>query len=194
MASARRALVDGRAPGRIFRRAIRLCQRRGRSLRQAWNAVGVSARDPVFGDLRIIPDAAEAAGEGRDPYGDDIRDHRRRRFNYPRLWLSTYGMGLTSGRVEIVGTGIAAAFLGLTFVVMGPLTLMQGCLWAALVCAPATMLGVERGNLDLIMFCLLALALLSRRRPPLAAGFILAHPGHGWDLSTGLCGLPVFHA
>ena len=82
--------------------------------------------------------------------------------------------GLTSGRVEIVGTGIAAAFLGLTFVVMGPLTLMQGCLWAALVCAPATMLGVERGNLDLIMFCLLALALLSRRRPPLAAGFILA--------------------
>jgi hypothetical protein len=146
----------------------------GRSLRQAWNAVGVSARDPVFGDLRIIPDAAEAAGEGRDPYGDDIRDHRRRRFNYPRLWLSTYGMGLTSGRVEIVGTGIAAAFLGLTFVVMGPLTLMQGCLWAALVCAPATMLGVERGNLDLIMFCLLALALLSRRRPPLAAGFILA--------------------
>jgi len=146
----------------------------GRSLRRAWSAAGVSARDPVFGDLRIIPAAGKAAAEGRDPYGDDIRDHLRRRFNYPRLWLSTYSMGLTSDRVEIVGIGIAAAFLGLTFAVMGPLTLIQGCLWAAFVCAPATMLGVERGNVDLVIFCLLALALLSRRRPPLAAGLILA--------------------
>lgn len=132
-----------------------------------WQRVGVFDAPVPFADMRSLTSAWDCTRQGQqvlvhnhcDPLG-------WRPANYPTLWLRLSFLGLGQGATTTLGISVGLAFLASIFVVTGPITLLEGLLWAALVTSPSVMLGVNRGNVDILLFAVLvgALVALTRRR------------------------------
>ena len=58
-----------------------------------------------------------------------------------------------------LGSLLIVAFFACVFAWIGVVTTLEGVVFAALLCSPAVMLAVERGNNDILIFCLLIVAL-----------------------------------
>jgi hypothetical protein len=141
---------------------------------KAWNYLGVPALDPRFEDLLIVVEATTTLRSGGDPWKPIATDPEKRPYNYPRWWLYTDYLGLNAATMNGFGVGIAVVFFGATLFVLGRLTLEEG-LWASLfVLSTSVMFGVERGNIDLVVFILLGVALSVRRFIPLSILVVVA--------------------
>ncbi len=98
------------------------------------------------------------------------------------LWLYSNRLGLNADTVMSFGYGMAILFFLSCFYVLGSLDLFGGLAAGLFLISYAVMFGLERGNVDLLMFVLLALALALRRFIPLAAlvialaGILKVHP------------------
>jgi hypothetical protein len=131
---------------------------------QAWQRFGVYHPPQSFADLRFIMSAIESRRDGYDPYRRNPHDLWHRRMNYPRLWMSLSALGLQERHTGPLGVGVALIFYVSLLALVGRLTFLEGAFYSLLVCSPATMLGVERGNVDLLIFSLLTFAVLLIRR------------------------------
>jgi hypothetical protein len=141
---------------------------------KAWRWLGVESRSPGFVDARSITGAWESVRMGRDPLYDNPGDPSGTILNYPRLWLLPSHLGLGVRHTVMLACCAVAAFWLSVFLVIGRLTPGEGWLYALLLCSPAAMLAVERGNCDLIIFALLAcVVLLLPSRRPIAYGLLL---------------------
>lgn len=130
----------------------------------AWQQTFLDLRVPAmtqpFGDFRTIPAAVESAKQGLDPMISNPADIRGRPLNYPRVWL-LIGRPF-SGEIGIIAAGLLLALL--FSLAAGWLVAIQRTTAASLaICAVAlsssTWLALERGNNDLLVFALIALAL-----------------------------------
>jgi hypothetical protein len=133
-----------------------------------WAHVGVEPGDVSFVDLRNVTWAWDCRHKGIEPFPDNPCDQFHRPFNYPRIWEQGYRLGLGSGDTVPLGIAFGVLFFVSALAVTGRLRLWEGAVYGAALIAPATMLGVERGNVDLLMFSLVALGLLLLRRSPWA--------------------------
>jgi hypothetical protein len=80
--------------------------------------------------------------------------------NYPRIWLLIGSLlHLHYQYSTPLGTGLAVLFFATCLLVVGRLNLAEGITFGILLCSPPIMLGVERGNIDLLAFILLGVAL-----------------------------------
>jgi hypothetical protein len=139
-----------------------------------WGRLGVSSSNTWFGDLRSVTSAWDCARRGIAVVPANPCDPFGRPANYPRLWVYPWHLGLGLGDTFALGLAICGLFL-LAAVVVVPEheTLAGGAVYALALCSPAVMLGVERGNVDLLLFALvLGAALLAQRnvRGLIAAG------------------------
>jgi len=157
---------------------------RGATGTTPWATVGVAPGALSFEDLRSVTSAWDCARRGVDPFPTNPCDpfaHRfagvKRAANYPRLWTSFSHLGLGQGDTVPLGVAIGVLFFLAALAVTGPLTVVEGAVYGAALLAPATLLGVERGNVDLLMFALVAAAVLLVRRSPWAAAVALAAAG-----------------
>lgn len=145
----------------------------GRSDALQW--LGVPTMQPPGVDAATICGASVALAQGLDPLQQNPGDVLGRPLNYPRVWLLPAWLGLCpEHRPWLVAAFLAvfaAGALALTALVR---TRAQG-LWLALaVGSPAVWLGIERGNSDLFVFGLTAIALrLANARPNVAAAVML---------------------
>jgi hypothetical protein len=75
-------------------------------------------------------------------------------------------MHYSANAIPWIGTAMIATWLAAWAIACGRITAWQGCLVGALTCSPVVLLALERGNTDLIIFCLVVLAiwLLGRER------------------------------
>lgn len=126
---------------------------------EGWRDLGVPGQRLSFFDLRSVTSAWVCTRKGLAVLPTNPCDPEGRPANYPRIWLLPSHLGL--GEAATVPLGIVIAVLFLTSAIA--ITPRDGPLWKALVygaflCTPAIMLGVERGNVDLLLFCLVALA------------------------------------
>lgn len=133
--------------------------------REQWNRLGVGVVTPSFMDMRTVTSGWECTRKGYDvlpknpcnPYGNPA--------NYPRIWMALAPLGL--GQESTVTLGIIA---GLVFLMTAILVLPreagagEAAIYGLAVCSPAVMLGVERGNVDIILFALVAAGVLLLRR------------------------------
>ena len=126
----------------------------------AFHALGVPAQEHPFGDMRIVVDGIELAGRGQDVIGVDYlpRYYFPIRFPYPRTWLVFRHFGVTDAHTEAL-----AIVLGLAMVLHFGLLIARtgnraftGLVLAAFACSPPVMLGLERGNTDLLVYLLVA--------------------------------------
>jgi len=147
----------------------------GVSRQKLFHFAGVAALEFPFMDLRGVATWCEAAAGGIDPAVTQtsimLPDGTRQPnflMNYSPAVVWFYWLGLRPATVWVWASGLIAlqilALLGLC----GRVSCRQAILWTFLVCSPASLLVMERANMDILVFALFVLA-LALRRYPLAA-------------------------
>ena len=123
-----------------------------------WN---VPIMSPHFADLRTITGGAESYAQGIDPMINNPGDPWGRRMNYPRVWQSLYALGVNQEHTTLIGISMISLFF------IGVIMTLPNANYATIslvmlaVFSPATLLGVERGNIDLLIYFLVALSVVS---------------------------------
>ena len=132
---------------------------------QHWARLGVTPERVTFGDLRSVTSGWECTRRGIDVLPANPCDPNKSPANYPRIWMSLAFLGLGQGSTNTLGVLIALLFFVAALAVLparaGP---GSAALYGMALCSPAVMLGVERGNVDILIFALVALAVLVFRR------------------------------
>jgi hypothetical protein len=142
-----------------------------------WTHVGVSSVPVSFADLRSVTSAWDCERHGIPAFPQNPCDPFGRPANYPRVWIWFWHLGLGQGDTVPLGVAIGVLFYIAALAVAGPLTIGGGVVYAAALLSPATLLGVERGNVDLLMFVLVAIGVLLLRRSPWLAAIPITAAG-----------------
>lgn len=115
-----------------------------------------------FIDARQIGVAAESYAKGYDPMKENLFDSEGYKgLNYPRIWHVLFHTGIDRTHTNLLGTIFAILFFigvglfwfyrkydSLTYLVL-----------SLVVLSPPVMLGIERGNVEVVIFFVLAVAL-----------------------------------
>jgi hypothetical protein len=134
-----------------------------------WPWLGVPSGPSLFFDARNLTAAWESNRLGYDPLYVSPRDPWGRPLMYLRPWLLLGALGLDQSHTIVIGVGLVTTMF-VTFVLLaGRVTLGAGIVLAFAACSPAVMFAVERANMDIALFSVLALALLLWRAFPRAA-------------------------
>jgi hypothetical protein len=131
-----------------------------------WRLWNIPTLTLPFGDLRVITGGAESRRQGFDPMIENPGDPWGRPLNYPRIWQSFYRVGLTPEHTTFIGFAFIALFLtGICLILPNASWTIIALVIAALL-SPATLLGMERGNIDLLMFFIVSVAVFAANRWP----------------------------
>lgn len=127
---------------------------------ETWSLLRVAAVSPPFLDFRILFGSSESLAAGFDPAVENPFDPAHRKFNYLRVWYAVLAIGLDSrwavpAAVALIGL-FAAAVIGFP----ARLGRRSSVCMALVFFSPPVLLGIERGNFDMLAFVLLAVALL----------------------------------
>jgi hypothetical protein len=126
--------------------------------------LGVPPGPSLFFDTRNITAALECRRLGYDPLVENPCDPWGRPMFYPRVWLLLRWLGLDQSDTAALGILIVLLFLASLCLLTGRISAGEGVVIAAAVCSPAVMLALERANMDVVLFCVLVLAVLLWRR------------------------------
>lgn len=148
-----------------------------------------------YSDSTVIVYGSDELAQGRDPLVSNPKDPWGRPLNYPRVvGQIAQGMGLGLGDDALLGRTFVLIFIVGVIALLAPLPAGSALGVALLLFSPPVMFALERGNLDLLVFGLLAttcfaapLLLLSVVLPLLCAVKIypaFALPA-GWLLARG---------
>lgn len=131
----------------------------------AWWRLGVPASPYSFLDLRSVTSGWDCTRRGIAVLAMNPCDPNLRPANYPSIWMAPSVLGLGVGSTDVLGVLIAIAFFAAAVAVLpaGARTL-DAVAYGVALCSPAVMLGVERGNVDILVFAIVALAVLVYRR------------------------------
>jgi hypothetical protein len=137
-----------------------------------WRTLGVTPLQPPFFDMHVINDYAACARKGLDAYAPQACNVDN--FNIPPTWLWLGFLGVDGS----ASPWLSAAMIASAAIVM--VLLLQGRSWfhgataLAALMSPSVLMGVERGNLDLLILSLVGSAALiyKERRVGRACGAI----------------------
>jgi hypothetical protein len=124
-----------------------------------WN---IPLDPPGFLDSRQLAWASEAHARGYDPLIENPVNPRGHQLNYPRIWHLLFALGINEDHTNIIGSIVVIIF----FIVVGIFWFSRKydnltyLILSIVFLSPAVMLGVERSNIEIILFSVLALALL----------------------------------
>jgi hypothetical protein len=119
---------------------------------QTWRAFGVTPLQPPFFDMHVINDYAACAWKGTDPYAPQACNVDS--FNIPPTWLWLGLLGVDgSDSVWLSAVVITAAVIVMVLLLRGR-PWYHGVIALGAVISPSVMMGVERGNLDLLILVL----------------------------------------
>ena len=143
-----------------------------------WDQLGVPAVSPAFFDLRSVTSGWDCARHHWGAWPVNPCDPGGRPENYPRVWMAASILGLGEEDTYLIGSLIAVVFfLAAILVLPRGAPLGDALIYGIALCSPAVMFGVERGNVDIALFSMVAAAGLVMRRarygPPLASALIL---------------------
>jgi len=164
-----------------------------------WKAINVPTVSPPFGDMRSVQGSVYSFSQGFNPQINNPGDPRNTRMNYPLVWASiakTLRLQSEFNYLVFVITGIGVFLLCCYLIICSaPST------WTlAFVFSGATLLAVERGNNDIIIFSLLyfaacypiilgiplmLIAILLKIYPVLALPAFVQNKKIFWALMTG---------
>lgn len=144
-----------------------------------WRLWNIPTMTPHFVDLRTITHGAESYAQGFDPMIENPGDPWQRTLNYPRVWQTLYLIGVNQSHTTYIGIVLILLFLVGACLVLPHASNIMIVLFMAAVLSPATLRGVERGNIDLFMFFLVSVSVVTAQRWPVLSavtallGFVL---------------------
>lgn len=139
-----------------------------------WQRLLHQPMTPPFADLRVVTGVTTTLAQGLDPFVSHPGDVWGRAFNYPRIWIRLAALsGITPADTNAAGALVVGCLIAGTAIV-APLAVTSGdaVLLVAATTTPAAWLGVARGNIDLIVFLIVCVAIAARRRPWISAAAI----------------------
>lgn len=113
---------------------------------------------PPFADLRTITGLSVTLSQGYDPTVYHPGDPWQRPYNYPPIWKITARLGVTPEHTLILAILVIGSFLIGLYLLFKDLSFTETAFVMIGLLSPAVLLGVERANLDLLIFFLIALA------------------------------------
>jgi hypothetical protein len=181
----------------------------------SWSRLGVfpiGGHPYWFGDLRNVTSGWECLRRGLPLVPVNPCDAWQRPTVYPHVWLLPRYLGLGQGDTVALGLALVGVFLLAALAVLPRATgMLEGALYGLAVCSAAVMLGIQRGNVDLLLFALLTFAALVAPRaivsgalvflaavlklyPIFAVGFLLRRPTRrNWTVAgVVLAGFTVY--
>lgn len=108
---------------------------------------------PVFGDLAVTLQHLGEAQRGLDPLRDPTSE-----FGYPRAVLLLHHLHLQDLPAAWLGLSQAVIWMAGTILILRPRTPLRSIITTLLFISPPIWLGLERGNVDLMLFLGLAVA------------------------------------
>ncbi len=141
-----------------------------------WGRLGVPVSTFRFYDLRNVTSAWECTRRGIAVLPVNPCDPSHRPADFPRIWLSLSFLGLGPADTIVLGFVLGGVFLAAAiFVLPADASIASGLFYALMLCSPAVMLGVERGNPDIVLFVIMLAAVLvgSRSRARETVGALL---------------------
>jgi len=117
---------------------------------------------PYFVDLKILLCGIDAMRDGINPY-NSICVNNIAYYNYPIIWgIFSYLPFLTVKNTIIIGIVLAIIFTLISLHFFGKLDRKKIVYYSLLLFSPATILALERGNCDLIIYILILVALINK--------------------------------
>lgn len=131
-------------------------------MQKIFSLFGVGIMIPSFGDLRSVTTAADAYREGLNPFISNPYDPWNRPFNYPVLWkLFFFIPAVTESNSSTLGFVLFFVFFfSIAFFIKRINKHGLVALFLVLL-SPSTMLALERGNVDILIFFFMALMITS---------------------------------
>lgn len=120
-----------------------------------WRHFGVPPWTEPFSDMWSITSGWECVRQGLDVVPHNPCDPWGRYANYPTMWMLPAPLGLAPGSAPYLGAAMAVAFFAAALLLAGSVSWRGGAVFALALCSPPIMLGVERGNVDLLIFAAL---------------------------------------
>jgi hypothetical protein len=123
-----------------------------------WN---IPIDPPGFLDSRQLAWASEAHTQGYDPLVENPVNPRGHQLNYPRIWHLLFALGINESHTNIIGSIVVILFfIGIgIFWFSRKFDNLTFFFLAAAILSSAVMLGIERSNIELVIFFVLSLAL-----------------------------------
>lgn len=128
---------------------------------ETWKLWRVPVQHPQFADFRLIPGSAESYREGFEPTQKNPGDPHNRIFNYPAFWRLFFYTNITQDDTVWIVTVMLVLFFAGVFLFPQNITVLDSIGMLFVIFSPTAMLLYERGNVDLIVFFLCALTVLS---------------------------------
>jgi hypothetical protein len=145
-----------------------------RGYERTWSSLGIYPLSPHFSDARVIPASAEAKALGFDPMVYNPLLPKGVVMDYPRIWQLLFHLGIDQkDTIYFEVTFVSLFFLGV-FLFVGEITQAIAVVLACGIFSPSVLLGIERGNNDLVIFFLLALSLMVIRKSTVASAGVIA--------------------
>jgi len=128
---------------------------------------------PYFVDLEILLCGVDAIREGLDPY-QAMCFEGEAYFNYPYIWgfLSVFTFFTASNHIYI-GLAMLILFMAVVYKFIGKLNFKESLFYTLILISPSIMLGLERGNSDVLIFLMLMLIPLLFYRSKLGTSLII---------------------
>ena len=137
-----------------------------------WPSLGVPSGPSIFFDARNLTAAWESHRLGYDPLYENPRDPWMRPLMYLRPWLLLGALGLDQSHTNLLAVVLVTTMFVSFMLLVGRVTVGTGVVLAAAACSPAVMFAVERANMDIALFSLIAFALLLWRTVPRPAAVV----------------------
>jgi hypothetical protein len=135
-----------------------------------WRSMGVTPLSPHFFDMHAVTDHAACATQQYDTYELNACDQISK-FNYPPIWLWLGYLGVDrtdAGWLSIVSSALA---LAITAALFKGRPAIDGIAASLAILSPSVLMGVERGNIDLVIYTLVGLAALTFKETVVVRSF-----------------------
>jgi hypothetical protein len=133
---------------------------------ETWYTWEFPAKLPPFLDFRLIPSSAESFRAGFDPAVENPYEPRSRIFNYPKIWYLVFYTGITLDDTIWISITMLVIFFLIVLAFPEKIRVRDAIIMLGLIFSAACMLLYERGNVDILIFILCGLTLLSAVRYP----------------------------
>lgn len=135
-----------------------------------WN---IPVMMPPFQDMRMITGAAQTFKAGIDPAVENVYDPSHMLFNYPQIWYPLLRTPIDLRWTGALAVTLDVLFLAAVIVFPSKHSRLSIVLLLAAIFSPAVMLGIERANVDVFFFFLVALCLFLLEISAVAALLVL---------------------
>lgn len=140
-----------------------------------WNLVGFPVGSYLFNDARVITAASESFQNGFDPLVNNPSMPTGNVMNYPRIWQILFLFGLNQAHTILFACIAIFCYLTSSIIIYSKIDgFYLKLLFIFFIYSPAALLGIERGNNDLIIiFIITVSAIIISSSPYWATGLLI---------------------